>query len=42
MQTFKIKEEEITEVLFNDLIIPNDQNSDLVITFGEFERIIRS
>ena len=42
MQTFKIKEEEITEVLFNDLIIPKDLNSDLVITYGEFERIIRS
>jgi len=42
METFKIKQEDIAEVLFNDLIIPNDQNSDLVITFGEFERIIRS
>ena len=42
MKTFNIKEEEIIEVLFNDLIIPKDLNSDLVITYGEFERIIRS
>ena len=42
MKIFNIKEEEITEVLFNDLIIPKDLNSDLVITYGEFERIIRS
>ena len=42
MKTFNIHKEHISEALFNDLIIKRDNNNDMIITFGEFERIIRS
>ena len=42
MKTFNINDEGALQALFNDLIIPKDQNSDMIITYGEFERLIRS
>ena len=42
MKAFNIKEEDISEVLFNNLIIKKDKNSDMIITYSEFETIIRS
>ena len=42
MKTFNIKKEEISEALFNDLIIKKDNNNDMILNFAEFERIIRA
>ena len=42
MLAFNINEDDISEAVFNNLIIKKDNNNDMIITYGEFESIIRS
>ena len=41
MKVFNINPEEISEAVFNTLIIKKDNNNDMVITYSEFENIVR-
>ena len=42
MLAFNITEDVISEAVFNNLIIKKDNNNDMIITYSEFESIIRS
>ena len=41
MRVFHIPEEKITRAVFNNLIIKKDNNNDMIISYSEFENIIR-
>ena len=41
MRRFNITDEDITRAVFNNLIIKKDNNNDMIITYSEFEKIIR-
>ena len=42
MLAFNINEDVISEAVFNNLIIKKDNNNDMIISYSEFESIIRS
>ena len=41
MRRFNITDEDITRAVFNNLIIKKDNNNDMIITYSEFENIVR-